>query len=113
MFNIVGRRWAKVCSVYGQMGLEPGFPVETERKQHCPKSSLSCALFRQGVPYLRGRAFHIVDIFIILKIIFTTTLLSLNLNLCIYYSNFLAIKYPILTKPGYYDNFLRDVNEVS
>ena len=43
-----------------------------------------------------------------------TTLLILNpSDLYTYYSNFLAIKYPILTKPGYYDNFLKDEYEVS
>lgn len=43
-----------------------------------------------------------------------TTLLILNLGgLYIYYSDFLATKYLILTKPGYYENFLKDESEVS
>lgn len=61
-------------------------------------------------------AIHFVDIVNILKIIciFLTILLITNLgDLFIYYSNFLARKYPTLIKPTYYDNFLKDVSEVS
>lgn len=63
------------------------------------KKNRSWALFR----YLLSLAFLCV---------FMTALLILNqAGGYIYYSTSRAIKYPILTKPGYYDHILKDERE--